>query len=238
MNHQTRAIYLLLVVCLPAVSLKADNWPCFRGSTRQGISAEQGLPTHWNASQGIKWKVEVPGAGWSSPIVWANHVFVTTATNEGAPCHVLAVDRTTGQLLWDREVCTQAAVQKEGRNSYASSTPATDGELVYAAFADGSLVAVDFQGQVRWLTRDVPFHSKHGLATSLVLWDDELIMARDGSSDQGDEKIGWQIPWDRSFVMACDKQTGKPRWKTLRGMSRIAHVVPKSGRRRTVLCRW
>lgn len=226
MIHRLRTTCLLLIAFLTTGSVLAENWPCFRGPTRQGISTEQELPRHWDAEQGIKWKVEIPGTGWSSPIVWEDYVVLTTATDGGASFHILALERNSGRVLWDRQVLSQTVARKEERNSYASSTPATDGELVVAACADGSLVAVDFQGQIRWTNRDFPFYSRHGLATSPVLWEDLLITARDGSSNQGDEKIGWQIPWDKSFVMALDKHTGQLRWKTARGMSRIAHVVP------------
>jgi outer membrane protein assembly factor BamB len=72
----------------------------------------------------------------------------------------------------------------------------------------------------------LPFYGEHGLGTSPILWDDLLIMARDGSSDGPDKKLGWQIPWDQSFVVALDKATGKVRWKSGRGLSRISHVCP------------
>ncbi|MEK7677195.1 MAG: PQQ-binding-like beta-propeller repeat protein [Verrucomicrobiota bacterium] len=87
-------------------------------------------------------------------------------------------------------------------------------------------MALDFDGRALWVNREFPFYGEHGLGTSPILWENLLIMARDGSSDGEDKKLGWQVPWDQSFVLALDKTTGKVRWKSGRGLSRIAHVVP------------
>ena len=204
----------------------AWNWPQFRGPNTQGHSAETGLPLTWSATENIAWKTALPGESWSSPIVWGDHVFVTTATDAGASCRVLAVDRRTGAIRWNKEVFRQTIRRKEGRNSYATPTPATDGRLVYACFGDGSFAALDFSGRIVWTNRDYPFYGQHGLGTALLLHDGLLIMARDGSSDGEDKKIGWQIPWDQSFVLALDAKTGRERWRTGRGLSRISHGTP------------
>jgi outer membrane protein assembly factor BamB len=212
---------------LAAMIVGFTNWPCFRGPTRQGVSDETGLPLRWSATENVAWKTALPGEGWSSPIVWGSRVFVTTATENGVSCRVLCLDRDSGQVLWNREVLRQDTTgHKEGRNTYATPTPATDGRLVYAVFFDGSVVAVDYDGSVAWTNQAFRFFSQHGLGTSPVLWEDLLIQARDGSSDGENKKLGWQEPWDRSFVLALDKATGKLRWQGRRGLSRIAHVVP------------
>ena len=130
-------------------------------------------------------------------------------------------------MLWDTLVFTQTLKRKEGRNSYATPTPVTDGARVYASFGDGSFVAVDvLNGKVVWTNRDYPFYGQHGLGTSLVLYRDLVIMARDGSNEGDDKALGWQTPWDQSFVIALDARTGRQRWKASRGLSRIAHVTP------------
>jgi outer membrane protein assembly factor BamB len=204
----------------------AENWPCFRGPGHQGVSHESRLPLYWNASSNILWKTSVPGEAWSSPIVWNDRVFLTTATEGGVSCRVLSFESKTGRVLWEKEVFKQLTRKKEGRNSYATPTPVTDGEHVYAAFGDGSFVALDFAGNVIWTNRDFPFYSQHGLGTSPVLFEDLLIMSRDASSEEEDKTVGWQKPWEKSFVMAVDRRDGKLRWKTFRGLSRIAHVTP------------
>lgn len=207
-------------------SIQADEWPQFRGRNSQGVSSETDVPLKWNAEDSIAWKTPIPGESWSSPVVWADHVFLTTATENGESCHVLALDRTSGKILWDKEVFRQEPRRKEGRNTYATPTPATDGERVYACFGDGSFVALDFAGEVVWTNRDYKFYGQHGLATSPILHDGLLIMARDGSSDSDDKQLGWQTPWDQAYVLALDAKTGKERWIGKRGLSRISHGAP------------
>jgi len=225
---RTRVLCTALLVAGPlAVSATAEPWPGFRGPTRQGYSKEIRLPVSWSTTRDVLWKAPLAGDGWSSPVVWGGRVFVTTARDDGRACHVLALDRRTGEVLWDTLVFTQVLKRKEGRNSYATPTPVTDGARVYASFGDGSFAAVDVvNGKVVWTNRDYPFYGQHGLGTSLVLYRDLVIMARDGSSEGDDKGLGWQTPWDQSFVLALDARTGRQRWKGSRGLSRIAHVTP------------
>lgn len=222
----TRFLPAFSAAVLAASATFGANWPQFRGPDLQGVSKERGLPLAWNSTSNVLWKVSVPGESWSSPIVWKDRVFLTTATENGESCRVLALNAKDGRILWDKEVFKQTPRRKEGRNSYATPTPATDGKRVYACFGDGSFAALDFSGKIVWTNRDFPFYSQHGLGTSPILHDGILVMARDGSSDGEDKKIGWQKPWDKSFVLALDAATGKLRWKTGRGLSRISHGVP------------
>jgi outer membrane protein assembly factor BamB len=215
-----------LSMCLLGAAAGAENWPQFRGPGTQGLSKETGLPLQWSAADNVLWKTAIPGESWSSPIVWGDRVFVTTATEAGQSCRVLSLERKTGRILWNEEVFRQVPSRKEGRNTYATPTPATDGERVYACFGDGSFAALDFAGRLVWTNRDHKFYGQHGLASSPILYRDLLIMARDGSSEGVDKKLGWQTPWDQSYVVALDTKTGKERWKGLRGRSRIAHGVP------------
>ena len=213
-------------LALLAGSLHAENWPQFRGPTFQGVSSEMNLPLKWSVTENIAWKTPLPGDSWSSPIVWGDRVFVTTATDNGVSCRVLSLERTTGKILWDKEVLQQVPRRKEGRNTYATPTPVTDGERVYACFGDGSFAALNFAGEVVWTNRDFKFYSQHGLGTSPILHQGLLIMARDGSSEGEDKKVGWQTPWDKSRVIALDAKTGQERWQGQRGLSRISHGAP------------
>lgn len=217
---------ILLSLLLAAASCVAENWPQFRGPTGQGHSSEREVPLAWSATENIAWHTPIPGQSWSSPIVWADHVFVTTATDNGEACRIIALDRETGRLLWDKEVFRQAPRRKEGRNTYATPTPATDGERVYACFGDGSFAALNFAGELAWTNRNYPFYGQHGLASSLILHHGRLIMARDGSGEGADKELGWQKPWDQAYILALDTRTGQERWKARRGLSRIAHGVP------------
>jgi outer membrane protein assembly factor BamB len=204
----------------------AENWSQFRGPTGQGISGETGLPTRWSATEHVAWKTPIPGESWSSPIVWGDRVFVTTATADGVSCRVLSLERKTGSVLWNKEVFQQVPRHKGERNTYATPTAATDGERVYACFGDGSFAALNFAGELTWTNRDYPFYSEHGLATSPILHRGLLIMARDGSNGGDDKGLGWHKPWDQAFIVALDAWTGQERWQARRGPSRISHGVP------------
>jgi outer membrane protein assembly factor BamB len=140
---------------------------------------------------------------------------------------VLAFDRKTGKQQWNKKVFEQVPRKKEQRNSYATPTPATDGENVYAVFGDGSVVAVSAKnGDILWEHREVKFYSQHGLGASPLLHGNLLIMPFDASSTGENKRIGWQIPWDQSFILAFDKKSGDVAWKAMRGQSRISHVTP------------
>jgi outer membrane protein assembly factor BamB len=226
----------LVLLALWSLRLGAENWPRFRGPTGQGISSERNLLLHWSTSSNVVWKTAIPGEGWSSPIVWGDRVFVTTATQNGTRCHVLCFDRVSGRVFWDKEVFEQVPLRKEGKNSYATPTPCTDGERVYAVFGDGSAVALAFDGSVIWTNREAQYYSRHGLGTSPILYGGLLIMPYDGSNrvtaagqypnNTPEERLGWQIPWDKSFIAALDVKSGQRVWTAKRGLSRIGHATP------------
>ena len=132
------SVFCLLLLSLPCA---AENWPCWRGPSRQGISAEKGLLLTWSATENVKWKTAVPGEGWSSPIVWNDRVFLTATEDKGQSCRVLCFDAATGEVKWNKEVFRQETLRKESRNSYATPTPATDGKHVYAVFGSGGIAA-------------------------------------------------------------------------------------------------
>ncbi|UCC97934.1 MAG: PQQ-binding-like beta-propeller repeat protein [Phycisphaerales bacterium] len=230
MTRRTAIIHMSLLIALTMTRAElslAEDWPGFRGPGRQGISQEKNIPLEWSETSNIAWKTPVPGEGWSSPIVFEDRVFVTTATEEGTSFRLIRLDRKNGAVLWNKEVFRQKAGHKQRFNSYASSTPVTDGQKVFVVGADGSIAAVSNEGNVAWTNRDVEFYSEHGLAVSPVLYKDLLIVPFDGSSSGPDPKLGWQKPWDRAVIMAIEKNTGKVRWKGKRGLSCVAHVSPQ-----------
>ncbi len=207
-------------------NLRSENWPEFRGPGRQGLSVETKLPLKWSEKENIQWKKEIPGESWSTPIVWGNRVFLTTATDQGQSCRIICLESKTGSVLWNKEIFRQLPRKKEQRNSYATPTPVTDGQRVYACFGDGSFAALGFDGEVLWTNRNYPFYSQHGLGASPILSGNLLIMTFDGSSQGEDKLVGWQTPWDKSFMVALDAKTGKERWKTNKGITRISHGTP------------
>lgn len=222
-----RTILSLIVCCftLATPNLFAENWVRFRGPGGQGISGEQDLPLRWSATENIAWKTPIPGTGWSSPIVYQDALFLTTATEDGVSCRVMRVDVKTGSIVWNREVHRQQPGDKRAQNSYATPTPVTDGERVFAVFSDGAIVALDYDGNLLWKNTDVRFHSLHGLGASPILAGDLLIMPFDGSSSE-DQRVGWKIPWANAVVLALDTKTGSVRWRGSRGESRVGHVTP------------
>jgi len=219
---------LFLASLLPASLVKSEDWPWFRGPGRQGMSQERGVPTQWSAASNVRWKTAIPGEGWSSPIVFQDQVFVTTALDGGSSLHLICLNRPTGEVVWDKEITRQKAGHRQQYNSYATPTPATDGRRVYAPACDGRVLAVSMDGKVEWTNSDFDYYySEHGLAVSPVLYEDLVIVPFDWSSPPPDTKIGWQVPWDKAVILAVDKNTGQTRWKGSRGSSRIAHVTPQ-----------
>ena len=215
-----------LAVCFLSVA-SAENWPGFRGPTRQGVSSETNLPLQWSQGSNVLWKTPTTGSAWSSPIVWGDRIFLTTAEDGGSSCHVLSLDARTGKVVWDKHVFDQQTLTKRRQNSYASPTPVTDGNSVFAVFADGSIVALDFDGNVLWRNRNFEFFSEHGLGASPILHKNLLIMAFDPSSRTGrEQKIGWKVPWEGAAIWALEKETGELVWEARRGPSRLAHVTP------------
>ena len=196
------------VLALSTVPAVAQDWPQFRGPTGQGHASQTGLPLEWSEATNIVWKVPVPGAGWSSPVVGAGRVWVTAAVDNsterdrrgGVSLRVLAYDLTTGGLLVDVEVFrTNGSGALNPKNSWASPTPILDGDRVYVHFGAEGTAALTIDGAVLWTTR-LRYASQHGSGGSPVLYQDLLIVNCDGNSDE-------------AYVVALDAATGKPRWK-------------------------
>jgi outer membrane protein assembly factor BamB len=177
-------------------------WPQWRGPSAQGLVEGTGYPDSWSESENVRWKAPVPGAGNSSPIVWKDRIFLTTAYGP-AKRAVLCFRREDGKLLW--ETLAPAPDTPEwlhGKNSYASATPATDGERVYALFGSAGMIAVDFNGKQVWSYRFGPTSNYHGPAGSPILYKDRVIFYQDQRSN--------------SFIAALDARTGRELWKTPR----------------------
>lgn len=227
-SSRTRLTVSLLALSFIATSAaRAEDWPCFRGPGRQGISQEKNIPTQWSDSSNIRWKTPIAGEGWSSPIVSGDRIFVTTGLDGGKSLHLVCLDRSTGKIAWDKELTQQPLKYKQGPNSYATSTPVTDGQRVYAVACDGRILAADMDGKVVWTNSDFDYYSQHGLAVSPVLYEDLVIVPFDWSSPGPNTSVGWQSPWDKAVILAVDKNTGQTRWKGSRGSSQIAHVTPQ-----------
>lgn len=185
----------------------AKYWPRWRGPSGQGIVRTGKYRDRWSATEGVKWKVTVPGRGHSSPIVWGDRIFLTTAHDDGARVSLIAFRRSDGKHLWETFVPTKQGVEHVyPKNSRASATAITDGTLLYASFGTHGLMAVDFNGKIAWHNPVGRLANSHGSAGSPILYRDRLFIYQD---HKGTEETG-------PYVGAFDKKTGKQIWKTER----------------------
>src|SRR5262245_56798289 len=127
----------------------AENWPGWRGPRGDGTSLETDIPIHWSTTNNLAWTAEIPGDGHASPIVWGDRIFTVSARPEHQDRVLICFGRGTGKIRWERTVLESPLEKKHSLNSYASSTPATDGRQVYVAFLDRQemvVAAYDFDG--------------------------------------------------------------------------------------------
>jgi outer membrane protein assembly factor BamB len=177
-------------------------WPQWRGPSGQGIVEGKGYPDTWSGTENVRWKVKVPGRGHSSPAIWKDRIFLTSSY-DGERRVVLCFNRDDGKLLWETAAPEPPAVEKlYKKNSYATATPVTDGQRVYALFGNSGLLAVDFDGATLWHYSFGTTSNYHGPGGSPLLYRDRVIFYQDQRSD--------------SFVAAVDAKTGKLLWKTPR----------------------
>jgi outer membrane protein assembly factor BamB len=220
---------LLLILAAAGLELSAaDNWPQFRGPQSNGAVADDPrLPDTWSATNNVLWKTDIPGSGWSSPVVWGDRIFLTSVISAVAPespkkglyfggnrenvpgdehrWMVYAVDFRTGKIVWEREV--HRGVPRSShhlKNTYASETPATDGERVYAYFGNLGMFVFDMDGKPVWKQSWGPFRTRYGWGTaaSPVLHKERIYVVNDND--------------DRSFLVSLDKRTGKQIWRVER----------------------
>jgi outer membrane protein assembly factor BamB len=182
----------------------AKYWTRWRGPSGQGIVRTGKYRDKWSPTEGIKFKVAVPGRGHSSPIIWGDHIFLTTEYDDGARLSMIAFRRADGKKLWETFVPTEGVEHVYPKNSRASATAVTDGTLVYGSFGTHGLAAFDFNGKLAWHTPVGRLNNYHGSAGSPILHGDRIFIYQD---HQGTESTG-------SFVAAYDKNTGKQLWKT------------------------
>ena len=194
---------LLLAVSQPAGVSADDNWPQFRGK-QAGVAEGTGLPETWSTTKNVVWKTEIPGSGWSSPIVWGNKIFITSVIREGKPetpikglyfggnrpnpppdVHrwmVYCIDWSTGKIFWERQVHQGVPESPHHvKNTYASETPVTDGERVYSYFGNVGLFCFDLDGKELWSRKFGAFPTLFGWGTaaSPVLHKDRIYVLND-----------------------------------------------------------
>ncbi len=227
---RTKTIFAMLLISLSVNSVFAQtNWSQFRGAGALGVAADDpNLPEKWSQTENVVWKTDIPGTGWSSPVVWGDSIFLTTvisASDEEKPKKglyfggerppskaehrwvVYAVDFNTGKIKWEREVykgVLQPAQSRHLKNSYASETPVTDGERVYAYFGNVGLFVFDMKGKPVWSKKFPPVKTRYGWGTaaSPAVYKDRIYIVNDND--------------EQSFLIALNKKTGEEIWRAER----------------------
>ncbi|MBN9690282.1 MAG: PQQ-binding-like beta-propeller repeat protein [Verrucomicrobia bacterium] len=193
------------LVCVGWGLFAANEWPQFRGPAGDGQTTSRKLPLTFTESDNVVWQVDIPGQGWSSPVVSEGMIWMATATDEGKSLRAIAVDRKTGALRHNVELFQVAAPEPiHALNSHASPTPVIEDGRVYFFFGMYGAAALDSQtGEVLWKNTDLPHdHGKNGPGSSPILWRDLLILNCDGTVHR--------------YVTALNKKTGKTVWRTER----------------------
>jgi hypothetical protein len=225
MRHTSLFVAGFLVLGILTISGATNDWPRFRGPSAGVADDDPALPDAWSPTENVVWKTDIPGIGWSSPIIWGDHIFLTTVVNSAqqeppkpgfylgdwpastAPHRWMAydVDFTTGKIRWEREVGSSPPGRpKHLKNSYASETPVTDGERVYFYFGNAGLFAFDLTGRALWSQKIGPFKTRNNWGTggSPALHGNRVYVVNDND--------------EQSFLAAYDKRTGAAIWRVNR----------------------
>jgi outer membrane protein assembly factor BamB len=200
---------LLVLAAAPAA-----DWPRFRGPNGTGVAADAAIPVRFKEGDGVLWKMPLPGKGNSSPIVSHGKLFIESASTDGSQRFLLCLDAASGKTAWERSM-PGAKAKTHQLNTLASSTPAADGERVYALFWDGhamTLAAYDFQGNLQWKQDLGPFQSQHGAGTSPVVYDGRVFVNYDQDG--------------AAAALAFDAKSGKPLWRVERKAYRACYSAP------------
>jgi outer membrane protein assembly factor BamB len=227
MGSATAKMLAGIVACFSVVVPGwAGDWPQFRGPSASAIGTDKNLPAEWGADKNVAWKVKIPGYGWSSPIVWGDRVFVTTAVTDkqdrptgsanwrdGQGMRLDAVYRweiyclaaTDGKVVWKQTAAERKPTRPiNSSNTFASETPVTDGKRVYASFGPAGLFCYDLAGNPVW-KKDLgsfPTEYGHGTGASPALDGESLYVQCDNEQ--------------KSFLVALDARTGEQRWRVER----------------------
>ncbi|HKX28716.1 MAG TPA: PQQ-binding-like beta-propeller repeat protein [Blastocatellia bacterium] len=207
----TRIMATLLLLCSSLLAYNpppqsVDQWPQFRGPDGNGHSQARGLPLNWNEQKNVVWKTPIHDRGWSSPVIYGNQIWLTSAAPDGRQLYALCLDRETGRVVKDLKLFDVAQPQySHPFNSHASPTPVIEKGRVYITFGAAGTACLDTNTfKVLWQRRDFECNHFRGAGSSPVIFRDLLIMNFDGS--------------DHQFVVALDKQTGRTVWLTKRSI--------------------
>jgi hypothetical protein len=192
---------------LPPIKVADSDWPWWRGKERNNVSPDAEGINSWSETKNILWKSAVPGKGHSSPILVGNRVIVTSADEQAQRQFVLLFNRESGAKLWETTLHEGNFPKKHNDNSYASSTPASDGERIFVAFPNTNAIhlsALDLNGKILW-TKEVGTHGiggSHGYGSSIALWGPYVYVSDDSPS--------------RGWIAAVNRETGEIGWRMTR----------------------
>jgi outer membrane protein assembly factor BamB len=200
-----RSLYAsVIVACLVLRLPAAENWPQFRGPGGTGRAGDAALPIRWNETENVRWKTSIHGKGWSSPVIWGDQIWLTTATPDGHELFAVCVERASGKVVYDLKVFDIVMpAYCIPFNSYASCTPTIEAGRVYVHFGSAGTACIDTaNGRVLWTRQDLPCDHHRGPGSSPILYKNLLFVHFDGV--------------DQQYVVALDKGTGKTIWKRSR----------------------
>lgn len=183
-----------------------EYWTSYRGPTDQGHSDSTGLPVRWSEAENVAWKTGIPGKAWSSPVIWGDRIWLTTAPEDGTQLSALCVDKHSGKITINKRLHYVAGPQYcHPFNSYASPSPAIEEGRVYVSFGSPYTACLDSTtGEVIWQRTDFVCNHFRGAGSSPFIYKDLLILHFDGS--------------DRQYLVAMDKRTGKTVWQADRSV--------------------
>lgn len=202
---RVRSLSYLVVATLSLPLSAGDTWPEFRGKNGVGIATDADLPAEFGENDNVVWKTPIHGWGHSSPVVWDDQVWMSTATEDGLKMSAVCVDAETGKIVHDLLLFENESVSPDqhATNSFASCTPAIEEGRVYVHFGHYGTACLDTKtGKKIWERRDIEVDEFRGPASSPVIHENLLIINCDGV--------------DKQFVIALDKRTGKTAWRTER----------------------
>ena len=215
-----RLLTVLLLTFSGAV-LQAENWPGWRGPNHDGSTSESGLPGKFSPTEMVRWQVPMPGPAASTPVVWGEHVFVTSTREKDQKLLGICLDARTGAVRWEREIGT--GFRQDERSTFAGPSPVTDGKRVIFMFGTGDLAAFDFAGKALW-TRQL--HADYGsfaylwtYSSSPLLYEGRLyvqVLQRDATFEGNGTQRGKPGGNNESYLLALEPESGKELWRVLR----------------------
>jgi outer membrane protein assembly factor BamB len=229
-RHDMRSSIAIALLMTGSVTLAtAEPWGCWRGPRADSTCFDESIPVNWDPA-GASWKIELPGKGHASPIVWGDRVCTITGLPASKERVLLCLDRVTGKMLWQQTVVQGPLENLHDENSYASGTPATDGERVYTVFRVGDEIVVAAHdlatGAQLWLARPGTHAGEWGFSNEPVLYGDKVIVDGDGKGD--------------SFLVALNRSDGKVAWRVGREHKGISYSAPLirqlAGRTQLIQC--